>query len=104
MKITRLDRRYNCHTIMAYTVEADFTDANGCDLRTELFKQWRAWCWEAFGPGCETKWITLVPEDLGQGQCRMKSTTRWAWQTEYNEQRLYFEDDATLSAFMMQWS
>jgi hypothetical protein len=33
----------------------------------------------------------------------MVSTTRWAWQTEFKEMRLYFKDDETLSAFMFQW-
>lgn len=105
MRVTKLDRRYNCHTIMAYMIEADLDDADGCDLRTEVFKKWRAWCWEAFGPGCETKWIVVRPYPAGpNGECGMVSTTRWAWHTEYNEQRLYFQDEATLSAFMLQWS
>ena len=102
MKVTKLDRRHNCYNIMAYHVEVTF-DIWGSDARIETFKKWRNWCWEAFGPGTETKWILLAPKDLGEGKCRMQSTTRWAWHTEYGEMRLYFKDDETLSAFMFQW-
>lgn len=88
---------------MKYHVETTF-DIWGSDARIERFKEWRAWCWEAFGPGTETKWIVLTPSPAGdEGQCYMQSTTRWAWLTEYNDMRLYFKDDATLSAFMLQW-
>ena len=104
MKVTKLDRRHNCYRIMKYHVEVDFKHLWGNDNRIELFKEWRAWCWEVFGPGVETKWITIHAVDAGpNGQCQMESTTRWAWQTEYNEMRLYFKDDETLSAFMFQW-
>ena len=90
---------------MEYMVETDFNDAQGCDQRIELFKRWRAWCWEVFGPGTESKWIVVQPQPVGvDGRCRMFATTRWAWQTEYEEMRLYLQDEATLSAFMLQWS
>lgn len=103
MKVTRLDRRHNCYGIMRYMVETTY-DIQGCDNRIELFKRWREWCWEAFGAGTETKWIVIRPVDDGpNGECKMVATTRWAWQTEYNEMRLYLQDDATLSAFMLQW-
>jgi hypothetical protein len=103
MKVTKLDRRHNCHRIMKYHVEVTL-DIWGSDARIERFKAWRAWCWEAFGPGCETKWITIRPEEVGRnGECQMVSTTCWAWQTEFKEMRLYFKNDETLSAFMLQW-
>ena len=103
MKVTKLDRRHNCYNIMKYHVETTF-DIWGSDNRIEHFKEWRNWCWEAFGPGTETKWIVITPREVGnEGQCCMESTTRWAWHTEYNEMRLYFKDDETLSAFMLQW-
>lgn len=103
MKVTKLDKRHNCYRIMKYHVEPGY-DIFGRDARIECFKRWREWCWEAFGPGCETKWIVIRPESAGNdGQCQMTSTTRWAWHTEYDEIRLYFKDDETLSAFMFQW-
>ena len=104
MKVTRLDRRHNCHGIMKYHVETTYDFMGGSDSRIERFKAWRAWCWEAFGPGTETKWIVIRAKPAGdEGQCKMESTTRWAWHTEHNEMRLYFKDDETLSAFMLQW-
>ena len=103
MKVTKLDRRHNCYRIMKYHVEVTF-DIWGSDARIERFKEWRAWCWEVFGPGVETKWITIHAVDAGpNGQCEMESTTRWAWQSEFKEMRLYFKDDETLSAFVFQW-
>jgi hypothetical protein len=103
MKVTKLDRRHNCYDIMKYHVETT-VDIGNSNAKIEHFKQWRAWCWEMFGPGCETKWITITPEDAGpNGECRMVSTVRWAWHTEYGEMRLYFKDDESLSAFMLKW-
>ena len=104
MKVTKLDRRHNCHRVMRYHVEPTYDFMGGRDALIEKFKAWRNWCWEVFGPGCETKWIIIHPVDAGtEGQCQMESTTRWAWQTEFKEMRLYFKDDETLSAFMFQW-
>ena len=104
MKVTKLDKRHNCHRIMKYHVEVTYKHLWGNDNRIELFKEWRNWCWEVFGPGTETKWIVVKPEDAGtEGQCQMVSKNRWAWQTEFKEMRLYFKDDETLSAFMLQW-
>ena len=103
MKVTKLDRRHNCHRIMKYHVE---TTCNiwGSDERANQFIEWRVWCWTVFGPGVETKWITVHPVDAGpDGECQMVSKNTWAWQTEHDLQRLYFRDDETLSAFMLQW-
>lgn len=103
IKVTKLDKRHNCYRIMKYHVEVTY-DIWGSDNRISKFKQLREWCWDVFGPGCETKWILLTPVEAGtDGQCHMESTTRWAWQTEFKEMRLYFKDDETLSAFIFQW-
>ena len=104
MKVTKLDRRHTCYNIMAYHVEVTYKHLWGNDNRIELFKEWRNWCHKVFGPGCETKWIVIRAKPAGnEGQCQMESTTRWAWHTEHDEMRLYFKDDETLSAFMLQW-
>lgn len=103
MKVTKLDRRHACHKIMKYYVEPTYDFMGGRDALIKRFKLWRAWCWEAFGPGCETKWIVIKPTDLGDGKCQMVSTTPWAWQAEFKEMRLYFRNDETLSAFILQW-
>lgn len=104
MKVTKLDKRHNCYRIMKYYVETTL-DIWGSDARIEHFKGWRSWCWETFGPGCETKWITITPRDAGDNdECRMESTTRWAWHTEHGEMRLYFKTDIELSAFLLRWS
>jgi hypothetical protein len=103
MIVTRLDRRHNCHGIMKYHVETGY-DIWGSDLRIARFKEWRAWCWEQFGPGTESKWIVLQPVATGNnGECRMESVERWAWHTEHNEMRLYFKSDAELAWFKLKW-
>ena len=89
---------------MKYHIETTYDFMGGNGPRIELFKEWRNWCWEVFGPGCETRWIVIRPEDAGSNGGRgMASTTPWAWQTEHKEMRLYFRDDETLSAFMLKW-
>jgi len=104
MKVTKLDRRHNCYLIMKYHVEINFKHLWGNENRIELFKEWRAWCWEVFGPGTEIKWIVIHPVDAGpNGQCQMVSKGNWAWNTEFGGMRLYFRDDETLSAFMLKW-
>lgn len=103
MKVTKLDRRHSCHRIMKYHVEVTL-DIWGSDNRIAKFKELRAWCWEAFGPGTESKWIVIHPVDDGNGQCHMEARERWAWQTEFKEMRLYFKDDETLSAFLFHWN
>lgn len=100
-KVTRLDRRHNCHGIMKYHVEVTF-DIWGSDNRISKFKELREWCWDQFGPGTESKWIVVHPVDAGpNGECRMEARERWAWQTEFNEMRIYFKSDAELSWFKL---
>lgn len=104
MKVTKLDRRYNCNHIMKYMVETTYDFMGGTDARAKKFVGWREWCWSVFGPSSETKWLVLRPVPAGtDGQCRMVTDSRWAWDTEHGNQRLYFKDDETLSAFMLQW-
>ena len=104
MKVTKLDRRYNCNHIMKYMVETTYDFMGGTDSRAKKFVGWREWCWSVFGPSSETKWLVLRPVPAGtDGQCRMVTDSRWAWDTEHGNQRLYFKDDETLSAFMLQW-
>ena len=43
MKVTKLDRRHNCYSIMKYHVEVDIIHLWGKDNRIELFKERRAW-------------------------------------------------------------
>lgn len=105
IKVTKLDKRHSCYRVMKYHVEVTY-DIWGSDNRIAKFKELRNWCWEVFGPGTESKWIVVRPKEVATGadQMYMESTTRWAWQTEFKEMRLYFKDDETLSAFMFQWS
>lgn len=88
---------------MEYYVEVTHS-IRGCDARVDQFKEYRNWCWQAFGPGIEAKWITVRPEDAGSnGECRMVSVDRWAWHTEYDCMRLYFKSHAELAFFVLKY-
>ena len=103
-KVTKLDKRHTCHRIMKYYVEV-LPTIWGIDNRIEMFKEYRNWCWERFGPGVERKWITVGPVDAGpNGQCEMVSKNTWAWHTEYEEMRIYFKSDAELAFFTLQFA
>lgn len=104
MIVTKLDRRHTCYGIMKYHIETGY-DIWGSDARIAQFKEWRAWCWDQFGPGTETKWIVLTPKETAPGseQCYMESVERWAWKTEHDEMRLYFRSDAELAWFKLKW-
>lgn len=105
MKLVKLDRRHYGHGIMKYYVEPEPAWVIGMDTRFQLFQQWRAWCWEAFGPGVERKYITITPVLVSaDDQCHMEAIERWAWHTEDKALRIYFKDDETASAFSFQWS
>lgn len=104
MKLITLDRRHAAHDIMKYYADPEPAWVIGMDTRFHQFQQCRIWCWEAFGPGVERDYISIVPEDSGSnGECCMVSVNRWAWHVKDKEMRLYFRDDETASAFMFQW-
>lgn len=103
MIVTKLDRRHACYGVMKYHVETGY-DIWGSDARIAQFKEWRAWCWDQFGPGVETKWIALhAVADGTEGQCHMEARERWAWKTEHDEMRLYFKTDDELAWFKLKW-
>ena len=97
-KVTKLDRRHTCHNIMKYHIEVTH-DIWGSENRVAQFMEYRNWCWEAFGPGVERKWIMLRPTSNG-----MESINLWAWHTEYTEMRLYLKSDAELTLFTLKFT
>ena len=106
MKVVKLDKRHTCHHVMKYYVEVKHVYQLGRDEQIQKFIEWRNWCWLVFGPGVERDWITVRPVTVGNdGECKMMSNNRWSWFTHVSdgEARLYFRDDETLSAFMLQW-
>jgi hypothetical protein len=99
IKITKLDRRYNGHQWFKYIVEIDIMLGQGRDERVQEFKNLRNWCWETAGPGCELGFVQLHVTELG-----LESLEKWAWDTEYNNQRLYLKDDELLTLLKLKWS
>lgn len=105
-KVTRTDRRHTANQIFRYYVEPAYQLGVGRDQRIELFKEFRQWCWESFGPGCERDYVALHPVPAGtDGHCRMVSKERWAWFTTTDASstlRIYF-NEAEMSWFRLKW-
>lgn len=80
-KLTKLDRRYNGFGVYDYMIEPNWgvvsTD------RQARFIGWRVWAWSNFGPGCELELVKYMP-----------AKPKWAWTTEFNNLRLYLNDEA----------
>jgi DNA polymerase III delta prime subunit len=74
------------------------------DDRIRWFKDMRQQFLENYGPGCELKWVALRPVDAGpNGECRIESQERWAWDTEFGNMRLYLKSDAELTFFTLKY-
>jgi hypothetical protein len=96
MKITELDKRHTGNEKYKYFVEPTLRLGN-----MQLFHTWRSWCWNSFGPGIELRFA--IDERAHLSVIPIELPTTWAWQTEFGHTRLYFKDDATLSALIFQW-
>jgi hypothetical protein len=100
VKLVKLDKRHTAYGIMKYYVEPFDQWIYGKDGQVRQFQEWRTWCWEAFGPGVERKFVTLTHLQSN----KLEAIERWCWHTEDDNMRLYFKDDETASAFSFQWS
>jgi hypothetical protein len=89
-RIQKLDKRHAGRLSFAYFVEPDATAYD----KLVVLQQWREWCWENFGAGCE--------RDLAF-RLRDSHTLRWGWDTEHGHCRLYLTEDA-LTFFKLKWS
>ena len=80
-KLIKLDRRYNGFGMYDYMIEPNWASLK-LD-RQAIFLTWREWAWTNFGPGSELEMISHMP-----------AKPKWAWMTEFNNLRLYFNDEA----------
>jgi hypothetical protein len=99
LKFTKLDRRYNGHQWFKYIVEVEIMLGVSRDERIRAFKDFRVWLWENAGPGCELGFVQLHVTEQG-----LESLEKWAWDTEYNNQRIYLKDDELLTLLKLKWS
>ena len=97
MKVTTLDKRHTGYGKFKYYVDTHSGPANSVILH-----RWREWCWEVFGPGIELRFA--IAENTMANIMGIELPSRWAWQTEFGNFKLYFKDDETMSAFLFQWS
>lgn len=96
MRITKLDRRHTGYGKYAHMIEVDSVIAS-----VQIFHTWRSWCWQTFGPGIELRYA-MDPRSVSL-VLPIELPTKWAWQTEFGHIRLYFQDEATTSMFLLQW-
>ena len=85
-KITKLDRRHNGYSFYKYSISPNTVDLiKGAELLIKV----RNWLWETYGPSAE----------LGL----TKRGAIWAWDTEFNNRRLYLQSDAELTMFKLKF-
>mgnify|MGYP003350384398 FL=1 len=108
LNITKLDRRHTGYNVMKYYIEVNRFEVHGKDERTRFFKDYRAWCWDQFGPGCELDYVAITlgttsivtPEEKIFG---LPTREMWAWRTDYDNQRIFLKSDRELSWFKLKW-
>ena len=107
-KVTKLDRRHTGYNVMKYYIEINLLSGLAMDERLELFKEYRAWCWDQFGAGCELDYVTIT---LGTTSIvtpaapifGIPTRALWAWRTDYDNQRIFLKSDRELSWFKLKW-
>lgn len=111
--VTKLDRRHTGYNVMKYYIEVDVRSGLAKDQRIELFKEYRAWLWSQFGPGAELDYVAIaltttssvtVHTDLSKAKFGIPTRERWAWRTDYDNQRLFLKSDDELAWFRLKWT
>lgn len=103
-KIKKIDKRYSGGKWFKYIAtpkpRVNFTSYFPPSTRADEERQFiemRNWCWNQWGPSTELRfynhdwhreWINPV----------------WAWETEYDKLRIYFETDKEAAWFQLKWS
>lgn len=87
-KLVKLDRRHTGRPQFSHYI---------VPKNKLAFLELRNWCWSQFGPGMERDWALELGNDT-------YSVSRWAWQTEFKQMRIYFTGAAELTAFLLVWA
>lgn len=103
LKVTKLDKRHTGRAWFEYYVSPyvdpwQFPNNNLRQYR-QLFQEWRLWCHETFGPGCERDWLVDIAQDF--------DPPVWAWCTDERivgtTARLYLKSEVELVTFKLKW-
>jgi hypothetical protein len=85
-KITKLDKRHNGYNFYKYSISPNtFDKIKGAELLIEV----RNWLWATYGPSAELGFT--------------KRESIWAWDTEFNNRRLYLQSDVELTMFRLKF-
>jgi len=91
-KVVKLDGRFTGRQFFTYALDYRF---GGFGARVEPYLMHRAWFWETFGPSGEFHlWQKAVSYQDNISRC-------WAWDSNYDQRRIYVQDDETLSPFLL---
>lgn len=64
-------------------------------VRYETFQDLRIWCWNTWGPSCEYRFWSSLPDD--------KKNKHWAWDTENHKMRIYIASDKEAAWMRIKW-
>jgi hypothetical protein len=85
MKYKKTSKQMKGYGLFKYCIQFGWSDSQG-------FSDVRTWCWEQWGPSNEVD-LCL---DIG-------INPKWGWVYDRYTKRVYLEDDAQLSRFIMKW-
>jgi hypothetical protein len=92
--VTRLDRRHKGYNKYSHYVTPVWSSTLADKLR---YFEWRAWCWNTWGPGLER-------EAILQFGTHLTENPKWAWHVDTYSKRLYFASEKELNWFILTWS
>ena len=91
--VTSLDRRHKGYAKFSHYI----TPVWSSTLKDKLeYFEWRAWCWNTWGPGMEREIVLEFGRDLVE--------PKWAWHVDKYGRRLYFASEKELNWFVLTWS
>lgn len=98
-KLVTLDRRHAGYGIWKYYVKTPLTQHY--KVNKHLFFNWRAWCWDTWGPSKEMTEYDIDDLLHDTPQCY---NNHWAWQHDkYTKCRIYLKSDDDASMFVLKW-
>ncbi len=108
-KVKKLDSRYTGNQHFKYLLDFDTGRGNPNIInldnpRIELQKA-RNWFWTNYGPSGEYEyWATCNHVYAGNPKLETLVSNVWAWDTDYNNYRIYVQNDEILSHWVLSHS
>lgn len=105
IKITKLDGRYKANNLYTQFAEPHASGIKDQEIRDEIFREMRHWCWENFGASAELEIVI-----------NLKMKVKWCWDSSggdngygsssiFSNRRIYLNlNDEDMSLFILRWS